>query len=78
MNSSQSTRLILNAGDNIHAIEFAVNQIEKSAISEYKKRLAESESFIETFQRLGIAPFKKALYPNLKQSLKIENQGKAA
>jgi hypothetical protein len=27
---------------------------------------------------LGIAPFKKALYPNLKQSLKIENQGKAA
>jgi hypothetical protein len=27
---------------------------------------------------LGIAPFKKALYPNLKQSLKIENQGEAA
>ena len=47
MNSTQSTKLILSAGRNIHALEFAVKQIEKSAINEYKRRLSESKNFIE-------------------------------
>jgi sulfite reductase (NADPH) hemoprotein beta-component len=58
--------------------EQIVPAVERIILAYLDIRMNKSESFLQTFQRLGIAPFKKALYPNLKQSLKIENQGKAA
>ena len=58
--------------------EQIIPAVERIILAYLDIRINKSESFIETFQRLGIAPFKKALYPNLKQSLKIENQGEAA
>ena len=55
-----------------------VPAIERVILTYLKVRLNKHENFIHTYQRLGIAPFKQALYPKESQSPKIQKKTYAA
>ena len=52
--------------------------IEKIILFYLKVRLGEYESFIQTYRRLGLEPFKKVLYPSVSKSFKISGEANAA
>jgi sulfite reductase (NADPH) hemoprotein beta-component len=47
-------------------------------INTYTQQRAEGESFIQTYQRLGVTPFKEAAYKNAKKKDKVESAGDAS
>ena len=47
-------------------------------INTYTQQRAEGESFIHTYQRLGVTPFKEAAYKNAKKKDKVESAGDAS
>ncbi|MDA9302220.1 nitrite/sulfite reductase [Amylibacter sp.] len=55
-----------------------VPAIEKIILFYLKVRLGEYESFIQTYRRLGLEPFKKVLYPSVSKSFKISGEANAA
>jgi sulfite reductase (NADPH) hemoprotein beta-component len=44
-------------------------------INAYVEQRADDESFIQTYRRLGVAPFKESAYKNAKKKEKAETVG---
>lgn len=55
-----------------------VPAVERIILTYLNIRLNKNENFIQTYQRLGLEPFKRALYPAQKTSSKTQKNAKAA
>ena len=75
--ATETARIGDRAGPGFSATQI-VPAIERVILTYLKVRLNKHENFIHTYQRLGIAPFKQALYPKESQSPKIQKKTYAA
>ena len=75
--ATETARIGDRAGPGFSATQI-VPAIERVILTYLKVRLNKHENFIHTYQRLGIAPFKQALYPKESQSPKIQKKKYAA